>query len=118
MREQRRVAARREARRYFALHATLDIKHSSAWNREVLRSLVVENPATARAMAEGALMRLEAGRRCFKRYRAELWGSHGTGGKRRSVRGRFQGLTTGAPRGGASSEFFSSPPSSSMRIST
>jgi hypothetical protein len=61
-----------EARRYFALHATLDVKHSAAWNKEVLRPLVAENPATARAMAAGALLRLEAGRRCFERYRAEL----------------------------------------------
>ncbi|CAN5857028.1 hypothetical protein BH11MYX4_BH11MYX4_45710 [soil metagenome] len=62
-----------EARRYYALHSTLDVKHSIAWNREVLRSLVAADPATARAMAEGALMRLEAGRRCFDRYREELW---------------------------------------------
>ena len=61
-----------EARRYFALHATLDVKHSAAWNQEVLRPLVAENAATAHAMAGGALMRLEAGRRCFERYRAEL----------------------------------------------
>ncbi len=61
-----------EARRYFALHATLDVKHSIAWNREVLRPLVAENPKTARPIAEGALMRLEAGRRCFERYRSEL----------------------------------------------
>ena len=61
-----------EARRYYALHATLDVKHSIAWNREVLRSLVEENPPTARALAEGALLRLEAGRRCFDRYRADL----------------------------------------------
>jgi hypothetical protein len=60
------------ARRYFALHATLDVKHSIAWNREVIRSLVARDPSTARAMAEGALMRLEAGRRCFERYRARL----------------------------------------------
>jgi hypothetical protein len=68
----KRLGVGGEARRYFALHATLDVKHSIAWNREVLRSLVAEDPATARAMAEGALMRLEAGRRCFDRYRAEL----------------------------------------------
>jgi len=61
-----------EARRYFALHATLDVKHSAAWNKEVLRPLVADDPATARALAEGALMRLEAGRRCFERYRSEL----------------------------------------------
>ncbi len=68
----KRLGVGGEARRYFALHATLDVKHSIAWNREVLRSLVAENPATARAMAEGALIRLEAGRRCFVRYRKEL----------------------------------------------
>ena len=68
----KRLGVQGEARRYFALHATLDVKHSIAWNREVLTSLVAENPQTARAMAEGALMRLEAGRRCFERYRAEL----------------------------------------------
>lgn len=68
----KRLGVGGEARRYFALHATLDVKHSIAWNREVLRSLVAESPRTARALAEGALMRLEAGRRCFERYRAEL----------------------------------------------
>jgi hypothetical protein len=68
----KRLGVGGEARRYFALHATLDVKHSLAWNREVLRSLVTENPATARAMAEGALMRLAAGRHCFERYRTEL----------------------------------------------
>jgi hypothetical protein len=67
-----RLGVTAEARRYFALHATLDVKHSVAWNREVLRPLVLACPGAARAMAEGALMRLEAGRRCFERYRAEL----------------------------------------------
>jgi hypothetical protein len=60
-------------RKYFALHATLDVKHSEAWNAEVLRPLVGEDPDCARFIAEGALMRLEAGRRCFEAYRAELW---------------------------------------------
>ncbi len=59
-------------RRYFALHATLDVKHSEAWNAEVLRPLVAEDPRTARALAEGALMRLMAGARCFARYRQHL----------------------------------------------
>jgi hypothetical protein len=62
-----------EARRYYALHATLDIKHSRAWNSEVLRPLVAADPSLARPIAEGALMRLRAGARCFERYRAELW---------------------------------------------
>ena len=30
-------------RRYFTLHAVLDIKHSERWNREALRSLVAED---------------------------------------------------------------------------
>ena len=60
------------ARGYFALHATLDIKHSKAWNEEVIYPLVEENPLLARPIAEGALMRLEAGARCFERYRREL----------------------------------------------
>jgi hypothetical protein len=59
-------------RRYYALHSTLDVKHSEAWNREVLRPLVAEDPRVARPIAEGALMRLRAGARCFERYRQEL----------------------------------------------
>jgi hypothetical protein len=61
-----------EARRYFALHASLDVKHSAAWNREVLRPIVAERPEAARGIAEGALLRLAAGARCFERYRREL----------------------------------------------
>jgi Iron-containing redox enzyme len=60
------------ARQYFALHATLDVKHSEAWNREILISLVDAEPSVAPLIAEGALARLEAGRRCFERYRREL----------------------------------------------
>jgi hypothetical protein len=61
-----------DARHYFTLHATLDITHSQAWNREVLRPLVAENPDLAPAIAEGALLRLTAAARCFERYRREL----------------------------------------------
>jgi hypothetical protein len=60
-------------RRYFDLHAVLDVKHSEAWNREALRPLVEEDPRRAVAIAEGALIRLQCGARCFERYRAELW---------------------------------------------
>jgi hypothetical protein len=60
------------ARRYYALHATLDKKHSAAWNAEVLRPLVSSDPDCAHAIAEGALLRLSAGARCFDRYRREL----------------------------------------------
>lgn len=68
----RRLGVDGEARRYFALHATLDVKHSAAWNREVIAPLVAENAAVATAIAEGALLRLRAGERCFERYRSVL----------------------------------------------
>jgi hypothetical protein len=64
-----------KARVYFELHATLDVRHSEAWNREVIHSLVAENPDTALPIAEGALLRLKAGARCFDRYRHELDGT-------------------------------------------
>jgi hypothetical protein len=60
------------ARRYYALHATLDRKHAAAWNAEVLYPLVTADPACARGIAEGALLRLQAGARCFDAYRREL----------------------------------------------
>jgi hypothetical protein len=63
------------ARRYYALHATLDVRHSQTWNREVLAPLVAADPRTAPLLAEGALMRLRAGARCFTRYRAQLIGA-------------------------------------------
>ena len=69
----KRLGVEGEARRYFALHATLDIKHSEAWNREVIHPLVADDPRVAHAIAEGALIRLSAGARCFERYRRELW---------------------------------------------
>jgi hypothetical protein len=68
----KRLGVGGEARRYFALHATLDVRHSEAWNREVLRPLVAADRKLAPLMAEGALMRLHAGARCFERYRREL----------------------------------------------
>jgi hypothetical protein len=68
----KRLGVGGDARKYFALHATLDVKHSEAWNREVLRPLVAADPEVAPAIAEGALLRLNAGARCFERYRQEL----------------------------------------------
>ncbi|MDQ0465549.1 hypothetical protein QO010_003338 [Caulobacter ginsengisoli] len=61
------------ARRYFTVHATLDVKHSESWNREILRPLVEARPEAARWIAEGALMRLTCGARCFEAYRDRLW---------------------------------------------
>ncbi|GAC1613019.1 MAG: hypothetical protein NVS3B27_10010 [Novosphingobium sp.] len=72
----RRLGLSDKERRYFDLHAVLDVKHSKDWNREALRPLVAEDPRRASAMAEGALMRLVCGECCFDRYRAHLWGSN------------------------------------------
>jgi hypothetical protein len=69
----RRIGLSDRERRYFDLHAVLDIKHSQAWNEEALYPLVDEDPSRATSIAEGALMRLLCGARCFDRYRAELW---------------------------------------------
>jgi hypothetical protein len=69
----RRLGFSDRERRYFDLHAVLDVKHSADWNREAVRPLVEEDPRRATAMAEGALIRLRSGARCFERYRAELW---------------------------------------------
>lgn len=69
----RRIGLSGRERRYFDLHAVLDKKHSADWNREALRPLVAEDPRRAAAIAEGALMRLRCGARCFARYRSHLW---------------------------------------------
>jgi len=69
----RRIGLSEKERRYFDLHAVLDIKHSADWNREALRPLVAEDPARAIGIAEGALVRLRCGERCFERYRRHLW---------------------------------------------
>lgn len=68
----KRLAVPSGARAYFQLHATMDIKHSQAWNAEVIHPLVQADPRTARCIAEGALMRLASGARCFQRYRAQF----------------------------------------------
>jgi len=65
----RRLKIPPKKRHYFALHAVLDVKHSEEWNREVLRSLVREDPRRARAIGEGAVMRLWHGARSFESYR-------------------------------------------------
>jgi hypothetical protein len=69
----KRLGVEPKFRKYFDLHAVLDVKHSEDWNREALRPLVSEDPDCARPLAEGALMRLICGARCFDAYRAELW---------------------------------------------
>jgi hypothetical protein len=68
----KRLGISGQARRYYALHATLDRRHSASWNEEVLGPLVAADARVAVCIAEGALMRLQAGRRCFERYRSVL----------------------------------------------
>ena len=69
----KRLGVAPEQRKYFALHAQLDIEHSRAWNAEALIPLVEAAPDCARHLAEGAVMRLICGEQCFEAYRAHLW---------------------------------------------
>ena len=69
----KRLGVDARTRLYFDLHATLDVKHSAAWNAEAIAPAVTEDPNRAVAIAEGALIRLNCGARCFERYRRELW---------------------------------------------
>ncbi len=69
----RRLGVSPKGRRYFQLHAGLDVQHSRDWNREIIQPLVAKDPSLARPIAEGALLRLSAGEACFRRYRATLW---------------------------------------------
>jgi hypothetical protein len=73
----KRLGVEPSMRKYFQLHAVLDVKHSEDWNEEALKPLIAERPEAARAIAEGALMRLECGKRCFEAYRKYLWGKAG-----------------------------------------
>lgn len=68
----KRLGLPKEASYYFALHATVDLAHSDAWVKNVLTPLVEEDASRAQWIAEGALMRLNAGARCFDRYRAHF----------------------------------------------
>jgi hypothetical protein len=68
----RRLGLSGRARAYFDLHAALDVSHARAWIREVIRPLVEADPGCGQFIAEGALMRLVCGKRCFERYSEEL----------------------------------------------
>ena len=57
---------------YYRLHATIDLRHWAGWRANVLPSILAERPEAAWCVAEGALMRLQAGARTFDRYRAEF----------------------------------------------
>jgi hypothetical protein len=67
-----RLGIDRAASHYFRVHATVDIAHARDWRDEVLMPLVASQPEVAVHIAEGALMRLQAGARTFERYRREL----------------------------------------------
>lgn len=64
-----------KAKQYYALHAVLDVRHSASWNAEVIAPLVAADRSLTGPIAAGALMRLNAGARCFERYREHLIGS-------------------------------------------
>ena len=68
----KRLGVSAEGRQYFQLHAGLDVRHSAAWNREVIAPLVRADASLTVPIAEGALMRMRCGERCFERYRREL----------------------------------------------
>jgi len=67
-----RLGVSKKKSHYFALHAVLDVKHSAAWNAEVILPLVREDARRAKAIAEGAMLRLWCGKACFDRYRRYL----------------------------------------------
>lgn len=69
----KRLGIAPKIRSYFDLHARLDIQHSKAWNSEAIGPAIEGDPRRAAAIAEGALIRLHCGARCFDRYRRELW---------------------------------------------
>ena len=69
----KRLGVPAKARTYFDLHAVLDVKHSAAWNAEAIAPAIAEDPRRAQAIAQGALIRLNCGARCFERYRRDLW---------------------------------------------
>ena len=68
----KRLGLEGRMRAYFDLHAALDVSHAKAWIREIIRPLIDADPACAPCIAEGALMRLVCGERCFDRYSTEL----------------------------------------------
>ena len=67
-----RVGISRKATYYFRLHSTVDVVHAEDWKREVLAPIIDRNPAVAIHIVEGVLMRLNAGARCFDRYRTQF----------------------------------------------
>lgn len=69
----KRLGVPGSARRYYAVHATLDVKHADSWLAHVLLPLVATDADLVPHIAAGALMRLRAGARSYVRYREILW---------------------------------------------
>jgi Iron-containing redox enzyme len=67
-----RIGVSGKAVHYFRLHATIDLVHWRDWRDEVVLPLISERPEVMVSIAEGALMRLNAGARSFDRYRAHF----------------------------------------------
>ncbi len=67
-----RLGVDRDASHYFRLHATVDIRHWRGWRDNIVEPIVKQSPHVVQAMAEGALLRLNAGARTFDRYRREF----------------------------------------------
>jgi hypothetical protein len=67
-----RLKVSKQASHYFRLHASVDVAHSREWKKEILVPLLNSTPEVGIYIAEGALMRLNAGARTFDRYRAEF----------------------------------------------
>jgi hypothetical protein len=64
----KRVKLRDDEYKYYALHSLLDQEHWAGWKMNVMRPLIREYPERMVKMAEGALLRLFAGARCFEVY--------------------------------------------------
>ncbi len=57
---------------YYTLHSVLDVSHWEGWKENVLTPLLAENPESILPIAEGALLRLFAGERCYRVYSQHL----------------------------------------------
>jgi hypothetical protein len=68
-----RIGLSGKERRYFSVHAVLDIKHSIEWNKEAIRPAVEEDPARAHGNGRRRPDPAQCGARCFEAYRRALW---------------------------------------------
>jgi hypothetical protein len=64
----KRLGCGQRERLYYDLHSHIDVKHSQTWNEHALKPLVEDDPRRAKAIAEGALIRMRCAERCFDRY--------------------------------------------------